>query len=298
MRRIALCLFGLTRSFEKIWPLILENFILKDDDILDIFVVTSNYNNHKYRFKTVDSCYIDIAELESKIKNIIGDKLKSLEILDERKADKSGINKRFPATQKKINVLTNFINYQSENNLKYELVIMHRMDILFVKWKTADQYYEDRKVGEYREKGLLYMDRFDFPIGVKNHGCCCIQKHPPYVDAHINLDLNLTDNELICYEDYYMGHVLIDFFICNNNLIKKILQFWINFQNQKYINIKRSKKKLKTIQSYDVLDKKWWLYSNANINGHESQIRLFLNKENVKLKQLRFNQDISVLYIR
>ena len=51
MRKVALCLFGLFRSFERVYPLMMKNFKLKEGDILDIFICTSNYDNHKTRFR-------------------------------------------------------------------------------------------------------------------------------------------------------------------------------------------------------------------------------------------------------
>ena len=299
MKKIALCLFGLIRSFEKIYPLILKNFSLNENDELDIFIVTSNFNNKKYRFRVIKNEFLDIKELDKKIRNIVGNKLKSLEIIDERKENLKQNNQVFRG-KKIIKLINNVNKYQLENNINYDLIILHRPDILFVTWEMADKYYEQRKEGIDRKNGVLYLNKFKFPIGVKEHGCCSIQKIPKEDDVNvkINLDLELKDNELICYEDYWIGHVYIDFLICNNNLINKILQFWKNYINNKYLTIKRNNKKINSLQTYDALDKKWWLYNDSNINSVESQMRLFFETKKINIKQLRFIQNISVLYIR
>lgn len=289
MRQIALCFFGLIRSFEKTWPLIQKNFLLEKDDILDVFITTSNYDDKKYRFKVISKKYFNINELEKKIRNLIGNKLKVLNIMDDRE-------KKVKRVERIINLFSNLIEYENKNKIEYDIIIFHRMDILFVSWGIADQYYEERKVGEERKKGLLYLPQYKFPIGVKNHGCCCIQGCPEHIDTYIKLN-KLGDNEIICYEDFWIGHVPTDFFICNNNVIKKILRFWKNYKNKKYLQIDRSGK-MNTFQSYELFKKRWFLYEDSKIESCETQIRLFFENENIKLKELRYNQDIAVLYIR
>jgi len=289
--KYAICFFGLFRSFEKIYHLILQNFKLNDNDQLDIFISTSNFNNKKYRFREIKREYFDINKLENKIKSIVGDKLKILNIMDDKKNN-------YVRWDRIIDVLHNVENYQKENNFKYDKLILHRMDILFVKWETADKYYEDRKEGIKRQNGLLYLKQFNFPIGVKEHGCCCIQNSPNYIDTSIDLSINLNENEIICYEDYWIGHVCIDFLIFNSNITELVINFYKNFINKQYLNIERYNKKINSHQSYDTLDKKWWLYNDSNINSAESQLKLYLEQNKLLIKQLRFNQDISVLYIR
>lgn len=290
MRRVALCLFGLFRSFKRVYPLMMKNFKLEEDDILDIFVCTSNYDNHKTRFKVDKTFYHNKDILEKEIRTLIGLKLKDLLILDERNCTKN------PRCVKSYNALKLVQNYQEKEGFKYDNIIYHRMDIVFVRWETADKYYEQRRLGEERLRGVKYMDKYDFPIGVLEHGCCSIQKIPEDTDVYIKLK-ELGDNELICYEDYYIGHVPIDFFICNSNLLPIIINFYDNFINGRNINFKRNGKRIHSLQSYDKKDK-WWLYEDSNINSLEVQLRVYLEKYNIQISELRFNRNISVLYIR
>ena len=290
MRKVALCLFGLFRSFERVYPLMMKNFVLEEGDILDIFVCTSNYDNHKTRFKVDQKFYHNKDILEKKIRTILGSQLKDLLIMDERNCNTN------PRCIKSYNALKLVQKYQDKHNFKYDNIIYHRMDIVFVKWETADNYYEQRRLGEERLRGVKYLDRYDFPIGVLEHGCCSIQKIPEDTDVNIRLR-DLEDGELICYEDYYIGHVPIDFFICNSNLLPTIIEFYHNFINKRYIRFTRNGKRIHSLQSYDKKDK-WWLYEDSNINSLEVQLRVHLENNGIRISELRFNRDISVLYIR
>lgn len=288
--KYALCLFGLIRSFEKIFSLILNNFKLNENDKLDIFISTSNYNNKKYRFCVTKDEYLDINDITNKIKQLVGNKLKYLNVNDEK-------CKKYNRCDRIIDVLTSLNTYCNNNDIKYDKIILHRMDVIFVTWEKADMYYEDRKEGIPRKKGILYGD-FKFPIGVKEHGCCSIQNGPEYVDAKIDLTQKLNINEILCYEDYWIGHVPIDFIVFNDNLINNIIIFYQNYKNNIFLNTNRIDNKINSHQSHDSLDKKWWEYKDSKITSMEVQIKLFFEKENIKLKQLRYMQDISVLYIR
>ena len=175
------------------------------------------------------------------------------------------------------------------------------MDIVFVSWEIADKYYEDRKEGEKREKGILKIPGYDFPIGVKNHGCCCIQDCPKIEEISVLKIDKLGKNEIYCYEDFYIGHNVIDFFITNDNLdfLIKIKQFWIDNKNKKLLSINNTFKKfnkIKSIQSYDYINKNW-LKEQWNIRS-EYQFSLFLYLNNITYKSLRYTQNCSVLYIR
>jgi hypothetical protein len=289
--RYAICFFGLFRSFEKIYHLILQNFKLNDNDILDIFISTSNFNNKKYRFEEINNEYFDINTLQYKIQSIVGDKLKILNIMDDK-------NNYYTRGHRILDVLNNVENYQIDNNFKYDKIILHRMDILFVTWETADNFYEDREEGFKRKNGLVYFEKFNFPIGVIEHGCCCIQNGPNFIDTTIDLAINLNQYEIICYEDYWIGHVGIDFLIFTPNITRLIINFYTNFINEEYLTIDRYEEKINSIQSYDALDKKWWLYNDTDIYTLESQLKLFLEQNKIVTKQLRFMQNISVLYIR
>ena len=289
--KYALCFFGLIRSFEKIHKLILNNFKINEGDTIDIFITTSNYNNKKYRFRQIKEEYLEIDVIKDKIKNIIGDKVVNITVLDDRL-------KKYSRCERIINLLTNVKDYQLNNNFKYNKIILHRLDILFVKWQTADKYYEDRKEGVLREKGVKFIDKYPFPIGVKEHGCCCIQKYPEKVDTQIDLDVNLDPKHIICYEDYWIGHVPIDFMIFNPNNLEMIITFYKNYLANQFINIGRNGQKINSFQSYDSIDKKWWLYNDSKLDSLETQIKLMFEMNNIKLIPLRFQQDISVLYIR
>lgn len=299
MRKVALCLFGLFRSFERIYPLMMKNFKLEEGDILDIFICTSNYDNHKTRFRVDRKFYHNKDILDKRIRTLIGSKLKKLFIMDERDCIKDGSWEArwiYPRCFKSYNVLKMVQKYQEENNIYYDNIIYHRMDIIFVDWKTADDYYEQRRVGEERKRGLKYIDKYNFPIGLLEHGCCCIQDIPKDTDICINLS-DMKDNELLCYEDYYIGHVPIDFFICNGKLLPIIIEFYDNYTNKRYIQFTRNGQRINSLQSYDKKDK-WWLYEDSKINSLEVQLRVHLEKYHIVVNELRFRKDIAVLYIR
>tara|TARA_B110001450_G_C17408228_1_gene394628 strand:- start:179 stop:688 length:510 start_codon:yes stop_codon:yes gene_type:complete len=167
-------------------------------------------------------------------------------------------------------------------------------------WKLADQYYENAKEGISRKNGLLYKDNFSFPIGVKEHGCCCVQKYPPKVDVKINVE-KVNINEVICYEDYTCGTPPCDYMICHQDLIPKIIKFWKDYNNNNFFKKHNNGKEINSIHSYDVLNIDWW---NYKIKCHTDdklftiQMKLFFLKEQIKIKQLRFMQDISFLLVR
>ena len=293
---IALILRGLFRSFEKTYKLMLKNFDLEHKEF-HVFITTSNYNDKKYRFRRVSSKFVNINDLKTKIQNIVGDNLKHLEILDESKSkdhNKSRITKY-------INSLHNFIEFKKKNNIHYDYVIQHRMDVIFTSWETADKYYEARKVGEKREKGILKIPDFNFPIGVKNHGCCCIQACPKIEEVSVLKIDKLNKNEIYCYEDFYIGHNVVDFLITSDDLelLTKQKQFWIDHKNKKLLSTNNKFKPFnntKSVQSYDYLNKNW--LTDVWYPGMYTQFSLFLHLNNITLKCLRYTQDSSVLYIR
>lgn len=293
--RFAICFYGLFRSFEKTYKLTIKNFDLTKHDF-DVFVYTSTYSNKKYRFKKVSEENLNKNVLSNKIKSIVGNNLKQLHIIDEKPEQKRDQNR----VHKYIGSLQQFLDYKKNNKVKYDFVIQHRMDVVFVPWSIADNYYEDRKIGENREKGLLNIERFDFPIGLKNHGCCCIQACPT-IDEVSKLNINvLKNNEIYCYEDFHIGHNVVDFLICNDNddFIEKQIQFWINYKNgvlltnNKYIKFNN----LNSIQSYDYLDKEWTEYMWSDDLYY--QFSLFLKQNNMIHKCLKYTQDCAQLYIR
>ena len=293
---IALILRGLFRSFEKTYKLMLKNFDLEHKEF-HVFITTSNYTDKKYRFGRVSGKFLNINNLKTKIQNIVGNNLKHLEILDESKSkdhNKSRITKY-------INSLHNFIEFKKKNNIHYDYVIQHRMDVIFTYWETADKYYEARKVGEKREKGILKIPDFDFPIGVKMHGCCCIQACPKIEEVSVLKIEKLGKNEIYCYEDFQIGLTADNFLITSDDLelLTKQKQFWIDHKNRKFLSINNKFKKfnkIKSIQSYDYLNKNW--IRNMWASASDYQFPLFLHLSNITLKCLRYTQDCSILIIR
>jgi len=289
----ALILRGLFRSFEETYKMIIKNHNLENEDF-HVFITTSNYNNKKYRFKKISDNYFNIDILKEKIKNIVGINLKHLEIMDESKFNNGRIDKY-------IRSINNFIEFKQKNNVKYDHIIQHRMDVVFVNWEIADKYYEDRKVGEKREKGILKISEFNFPIGVKNHGCCCIQACPKIEETCILKFDKLKDDEIYCYEDYHIGHDINDYLITNDNIdfLKKQKQFWIDYTNGKLLSLNNKFiefNNTKSIQSYDYINKDW--LSKMWSKSFHYQYRLFMHMNNIKIKSLRYEQDCAVLYIR
>lgn len=305
--RIAICISGLLRSFDKVFPFFYKNLIEpnKHHDI-DIFVCTSTYNNHKTRFRIDKEFFLDKKYIENILKEKFKYYLKGHIILDEKKI-KNVKHSHKSLFSKVVNVLNLKQKYEKNNNFKYDIVLYTRFDIIFTSWKLSDKYYEDRVLGIPRSNGLLKHN--GLPIGVKEHGCVSVQKCPliEEVDSQIILNKTLKDNEIYCYEDFGMGNVFRDFFYCNSLLSDKIKQFYVNYINKKIINnkdfpkLKFNNSKLNTIQSYDVYytNKQWYLYDDSKIESIERQFRLFLLKSNINLiYQLRFEKDLSFLIIR
>ena len=81
---IALCLFGLFRSFEQTYQFILKNLDLENKDY-HLFITTSNYNNKKIRFSVKSSEFLDTNLIKTKINSFFGKKLKILEIMNDKK---------------------------------------------------------------------------------------------------------------------------------------------------------------------------------------------------------------------
>ena len=115
------------------------------------------------------------------------------------------------------------------NNFKYDIVVLHRFDIVFALWDLCDKYYEDRVKGQKRENGLIYKNQI--PVGVKEHGCVSIQKCPSVneVNTLIKLPEKMEDLEIHCYEDFWIGHIPIDFFYSNSFTADLISQFFLNY---------------------------------------------------------------------
>ena len=78
MKKIALCFYGLIRSFEKIYKLMLSNYNISEGDEVHVFITTSNYDNVKYRFRKVRDKIINIDSLKNNITNLVGSDLKYL----------------------------------------------------------------------------------------------------------------------------------------------------------------------------------------------------------------------------
>lgn len=292
----ALILRGLFRSFEKTYKMIIKNHNLENEDF-HVFITTSNYNNKKYRFKEISENYFNIDILKEKIQNIVGKNLKHLEIMNESKLRNNYIGRY----DKYIRSINNFIEFKQKNNVKYDHVIQHRMDVVFVNWEIASKYYEARKVGEKREKGILKISNFNFPIGVKNHGCCCIQACPKIEETCILKFDKLKDDEIYSYEDYYIGHDICDYLITNDNIdfLKKQKQFWIDHKNGKLLSLNNKFiefNNTKSIQSYDYINKDW--LSKMWSKSFHCQYYIFMRMNNIKIKSLRYEQDCAVLYIR
>ena len=309
--KIALCISGLFRSFEKVWPIMQKNIInpnLTGDNEIDIFICTTTYNNHKYRFRVDNINILNKLELENKIRNIIGSYLKDIIINEEQiKNDKCKQTYKKSRFDKIHRVLELRKKYEQNHNFKYDMVIFHRFDVIFTNWQIADKYYEDRKEGEYREPGILKIQGRS--VGTKNHGCCCIQKCPNLeeIDTKIILPLNMSNNELHCYEDFHIGHNYTDFFYCNSSVADKLSSFFKNYSlgkilDKQKLNVTFNNERLYTIQSYNIFYKPnilWYTYNDSKYESVSRQMRLYLVLNNIEItKQIRFTQDCAVLYIR
>jgi len=101
----------------------------------------------------------------------------------------------------------------------------------------------------------------------------------------------MIENEMHCYEDYWIGHTLMDFAYANSKTIDIYIKFFKNFKNWK---IQGGKIKL-PLQGYECT-KKWW---EKCINTVEGQQKIFFNKNDINIaKEIRYSQDCGLLYIR
>jgi len=289
----AVCFFGLIRSFAKNINGIIKNIIEPNNP--DIFICTSIYDNHKTRFKVDHEQNLNIDDITNILSNAFGQKLKGLYIYDNNSDNVNIKDARFKKIAK---VLELKKAYETTNNFIYDTVAIHRLDVIFCPWDICDKYYDDRVVEEEREKGLVKIN--NTPIGVKNHGCCSIQICPNIdeISTIINLPENMNDNTIGCYEDYWIGHVLIDFAYGNSRVMDIYGLFYEKCikNNNLIINPQFKKNKTTSLQSYEGYSD-WYNYSKQT--SAETQLKLYLMQNNIiNYIQLRRMIDIGVLYIR
>ena len=304
--KIALCLFGLYRSFGKVWPIIQKNLIKcnEENNEIDIFICTSNLYNHKTRFSVDNISYLDKDKVLEQIKLLTGKYLKNIKIIDDSpNAGKASNGKSYwnSRLNKIYQTLKLKSNYEKENNFKYDIVILHRFDIVFCQWDLCDKYYEDRVKGQKRQNGLIYKN--DIPVGVKEHGCVSIQKCPNVdeVNTEIILPEKMHDLEICCYEDFWIGHLPIDFFYSNSFTADLISQFFLNYTQNIYPKApeNRVNNKINTLQSCEYDGNDWYLYNNLRDDVPEKLFKYYLVENNIKTsKELRKEIDIGVLYVR
>lgn len=303
--KIALCLFGLYRSFNEVWPIIKKNLIeCNNENTIDIFVCTSNLYNHKTRFNVDNISYLDKNKVLDHITSLIDNYMKNIKIIDDSfNAGNASNGKSY--WNSRLNKIYQVLNlkkeYEVKNNFKYDIVVLHRFDIVFAQWDLCDKYYEDRVKGQKRENGLIYKNQI--PVGVKEHGCVSIQKCPSVneVNTLIKLPEKMEDLEIHCYEDFWIGHLPIDFFYSNSFTADLISQFFLNYTNNIYPKIPKNRinQKINTLQSYEYDSNDWYLYNVLSESTPEKLLRYYLVENNIKItKELRKEIDIGVLYIR
>ena len=304
--KIALCLFGLYRSFEKVWPILKKNLIEGNSkgNTIDIFVCTSNLYNHKTRFSVDNISYLDKDKILGQIKLLIGDYMRNIKIIDDSPQAGLASNKK-SYWNSRLNKIYQVLNlkkeYEKETDFTYDIVILHRFDIVFCQWDLCDKYYEDRVKGQKRLNGLIYKNKI--PVGVKEHGCVSIQKCPTVneVNTLIKLPEKMEDLEIHCYEDFWIGHLPIDFFYSNSKTADLISKFFLNYTKNIYPKQPNNKinKKINTLQSYEHDKDDWYLYNNLREDVPEKLLKYYLVDNNIKtIQQLRKEMDIGVLYIR
>lgn len=313
--KIAFCFAGLFRNFENIYPYIKKNILDPNcNNDISIFACTSQYSDKKYRFELKKHEILKKDNIETILKRKFGNLLKKYLIVDDQKILQQ-INKKYPKRNDKhksrfnkiYQVLKLKYDYEVENNLTFDLVIFHRFDVTFTSWEIANNYYEN-KIKDIKRipRGIIYKN--NIPIGVEEHGCCCIQKYPPIelINTEIKFNKILNNSQIGCYEDYFIGHVFQDFFYCNSKVCNIIMNFYNDFRNLKFsdLKLKIDIKKNKSFQSYEK-DNNWYLYSNHidnienNNNTIEYQLKHYLIKNNIiNITELRKEMDIAVLYLR
>lgn len=314
--KIAICFSGLLRNFNKIYPYIKKNFIDPNQEHeLHIFACTSKFDERKDRFKAVKKQVLDINKIENILKNNFGDLLKDFYIYDDQKVIKQikkeyckRNDRNYSRFHKIYKVLQLKSEYEQKHNFKYDVVVFHRFDVIFTDWNTANLYYENKNIEEKRVIGNL-VQKNNINVGVENHGCCCIKNYPPInaVNTIIKLDYKLNDNQIICYEDYFIGHVFQDFFISNSNVSNKFMEFYDKLKNADYLNINliNNSEINKSFQSYEKHEQ-WYKYHNHLSNdiknteqSIEYQVKYFLINNIINdITELRYDTDISVLYLR
>lgn len=301
--KTALCLFGLYRSFSEVWPIIHKNLI-KCNEELDIFICTSNLYNHKTRFGVDKISYLDKNKIHEEIKSLTGDYLKNIKIIDDSTSAGNASNGKH-YWNSRLNKIYQSLKlkqeYEIEHNFEYDIVILHRFDIVFCQWELCDKYYEQRVRGQDRIHGLVYKN--NIPVGVKEHGCVSIQRCPKLeeVKTEIILPEKMDDLEIHCYEDFYIGHLPIDFFYSNSKTANLIAQFFGNYTKNIYPTPPKNliNKKINTMQSYEYDKDDWYLYNDLGNHVPEKLLKYYLVENNIRTtKELRKVMDIGVLYIR
>ena len=314
--KIAICFSGLLRNFKQIYMYIKKNIIEPNQHHeLHIFACTSLFDEKKDRFKPIKKKILNPQKIEDILKSKFGNLLKDFYIYDDQKVIKQikkdyckRNDKHYSRFHKIYKVLKLKSDYEQTHNFKYDLVVFHRFDVIFTDWNIANLYYEDKVVGEKRIVGNL-VQKNNINIGVENHGCCCIKNYPPIDDVNtiIKLNYQLNDNQIICYEDYFIGHVFQDFFISNSYVSDKFRDFYNQIKISEYFDINLIYKPdiNVSLQTYEK-HTEWYKYShhlNNNLDdikkSIEYQVKYFLINHNINdISELRLNNDIAVLYLR
>ena len=313
--KIAICFAGLLRNFENIYPYIKKNILDPNQEHdISIFACTSEYSNEMNRFELKNHQVLKKDNIETTLKKKFGKLLKKYSIVKDQKILQQ-INKkhskRNDKTQSRFNKIYQVLKlkqeYEVENNIIFDLVVFYRFDVIFTNWNIANNYYENKIKDIQRiPKGIISKN--NILVGLEEHGCCCIQIYPPIneVNTEIKFTKLMNDNEIGCYEDYFIGHVFQDFFYCNSNVSNLIISFYNQYKQLKYLDLKLkiNQNKNKSIQSYEK-DADWYLYYNNidtqenNNNSIEYQLKHFLVNNNINnVIQLREIMDIAVLYLR
>tara|TARA_Y100000389_G_scaffold204217_1_gene255639 strand:- start:2805 stop:3620 length:816 start_codon:yes stop_codon:yes gene_type:complete len=266
--RIAICLYGSFDNMGEIYPYFYKTFIKPNiNHIIEIYIAKSYHHgiNINYYY------------------TVFGHYLKNVIYIENR------IDESNPYFYHKARLLNHKKGIENAHNIKYDIIILHNIDNVFVKWDI----YGDR---------TITID--NLPIGYTNF-VDTINTRSIDHDYLSPIKLNKLDkNTLICYEDYYCGYTINDFFICSSKICDYILEFYNNFS--KYGPVislgldENDNKKINSIHSYDAHynNLNWWLYCDIPIQSIERQLRFNLARGDINIKQLRFSQNLAISQFR
>ena len=264
--RIAICLYGSFENLAEKYAYFYRNFIRPNlNAIIEIYIAKTYHQgiNINYYY------------------TIFGHYLKNVIFVQNQ------IDNDNPYLYHKIRLLNHKKGLENTHNIKYDAVVLHNLDNIFVKW----QIYGER---------IITIDDLEIGYADINENMKCRAIDMDLISP-IKID-RLKRDELICYEDYYTGLNIDDFFIASSVVCDIMFDFYNNFIKYGPVvslgNVEEDKKMINSIHSYDAYynNIKWWLYWDIPIGHIARQLRFNLARSDIKIKQLRYIQNMAIIH--